>query len=133
MTQHQISLVGGSDDEIAIFTEEEANGLCRLVCEYRGKRVSAEAHDYFEALSNVRLELEEEGLIPFCYGASLDVFPSRMAREMGRGKAAYKMEMGKPAGRDSLVRIFAHGPDVIPSPVARQKEYLNDWLASLRG
>jgi hypothetical protein len=133
MTQHQIALIGGADDEFGTFSEEEANGLCRLVCEYRGKRVCAEAHDYFEALSIVRLELEKEGLIPFCYGASLNVFPSRMARQMGRGKAAYKMEMGKPAPRESLVRIFEHGPDVIPSPVARQKEYFNDWLASLKG
>ena len=133
MTQHQIYLIGGADDETATFTEEEANGLCRLVCEYRGKRISAEAHDYFEALSNVRLELEKEGLIPFCYGASLNVFPSKMARQMGGGKVAYKMEMGKPAPRESLVRIFEQGPDVIPSPVALQKEYFNDWLASLNG
>ena len=133
MTQHQISLIGGADDEIATFTEEEASGLCRLVCAYRGKLISAEAHDYFEALSNVRLELEKEGLIPFCYGASLNVFPSRMARQMGRGKAAYKMEMGKQATQDSVVRIFENGADVIPSPVELQKQYFNDWLASLQG
>ena len=133
MNQHQVFLIGGSDDEIAIFTEEEANGLCRLLCDYRGKVISSEAADYFEALSNIRLELEKESLIPFCYGASLNVFPSGMARDMGQGKAAYKMEMGKPAGRESLVRIFEQGADVIPSPVSRQKEFFGDWLASLRG
>ncbi|MBQ1782625.1 MAG: hypothetical protein II007_03140 [Gammaproteobacteria bacterium] len=133
MNQHQVFLIGGSDDETAIFTEEEANGLCRLLCEYRGKVISSAAQDYFEALSDIRLELEKENLIPFCYGASLNVFPSNMARDMGRGKAAYKMEMGKPAGRESLVRIFEQGADVIPSSVSRQKEYFSDWLASLRG
>jgi hypothetical protein len=75
---------GGADDETATITEEDANGQCCLVCEYRGKRISVEAHDYFDALSNVRLELEKKGLIPFCYGASLNVFPSQMARQMGR-------------------------------------------------
>jgi hypothetical protein len=133
MTHHRVFLIGGADDEVANFTEEEVNGLCRVVCEYRGKFISADAHDYFEALSDVRLMLEKEGLFPFCYGASLNVFPSRMAREMGRGKAAYRMEMGKQATRENLVRIFEHGPDVIPSPVVRQKEYFSDWLASLKG
>lgn len=133
MIQHQIFLIGGADDEMATLTEEDANGLCRLVCEYRGRVVSAEALDYFEALCNVRLELEKDGLIPFCYGASINVFPSPMARQMGRGKSAYKMEMGKQTTRECAVRIFESGADVIPSPVALQKQYFNDWLASLKG
>lgn len=133
MIQHKIFLIGGADDEMATFTEEEANGLCRLVCEYRGRVVSTEALDYFDALCNVRLELEKEGLIPFCYGASINVFPSPMARQMGKGKSAYKMEMGKQTTRECAVRIFENGADVTPSPVALQKQYFNDWLASLKG
>lgn len=34
----------------------------------------------------VRLELEKEGLFPFCYGASLNVFLSSMARPMSNGR-----------------------------------------------
>lgn len=132
MNQYQIFLIGGSDDETAIFTEEDADGLCRLLCEYRGKLISSEAQDYFEALSNIRLELEKENLIPFCYGASLNVFPSRMARDMGRGMVAYKIEMGKQAGQESVVRIFEQGADVIPSSVLSQKKYFSDWIVSLR-
>ena len=132
MNQYQIFLIGGSDDETAIFTEEDADGLCRLLCEYRGKLISSEAQDYFEALSNIRLELEKENLIPFCYGASLNVFPSRMARDMGRGMVAYKIEMGKQVGQESMARIFEQGADVIPSSVSSQKKYFNDWVASLR-
>lgn len=133
MTQHQIFLIGGADDETANFIEDEANGLFRLVCEYRGKTISSEARDYFEALCSIRLELEKEGLIPFCYGASLNVYPSAMARDMGKGKVAYKMQKGKPATRENLVRIFEEGADIIPSPVALQKEFFKDWLASIRG
>jgi hypothetical protein len=132
MTQYQIFLVGGADDETANFIEEVENGLCRLVCEYRGKAIFFDARDYFEALCGIRLELEKEGLIPFCYGASLNVFPSAMSRQMGRGKVAYKMEMGKQATKQNQVRTFEQGSDVIPSFVALQKEYFNDWLASLQ-
>jgi hypothetical protein len=132
MIQYKIFLIGGADDEAAIFTEDESNDRCRLICEYRNKEIFGDANDYFEALRIIRLELEKEGLIPFCYGASLNVFPSRMARDMGKGKTAYKMEIGKHATRDNLVKIFEEGADVIPSPVARQKEYFEGWLRSLR-
>lgn len=133
MKQHLVFMIGGADDETANFIEDETNGLCRLVCEYRGKTIFAEAHDYFEALCSIRLELEKERLIPFCYGASINVYPSAMARDMGKGKAAYKREMGKHATRESLVRIFDHGADITPSTVALQREYFQDWLASIQG
>lgn len=133
MTQHQIFLIGGDDDETATFTESEANNQYSLVCEYRGKRISAEASDYFEALCKVRIELEKEGLIPLCYGASLNVFPSRMARDMNQGKKAYKTEMGKQATSENLVGIFEQGADIIPTYVTLQKEHFNDWLSSLKG
>jgi hypothetical protein len=132
MTQYQIFLVGGADDETANFMEEVANGLCRLVCEYRGKTIFFDARDYFEALCGIRLELEKEGLIPFCYGASVNVFPSAMGRQMAMGRVAYKLEIGKRGTRQNQVRTFEQGADVIPSSVALQKEYFDDWIASLQ-
>jgi hypothetical protein len=90
MEQHKIALIGGRDDEEAIFIEELESDICRLSCEYRGKRILAEATDFFEALCQIRIMLEKEGLIPFCYGASLDVWPSGMARDMGAGRKAIK-------------------------------------------
>lgn len=133
MTQHCISLIGGSGKETALFTESTVNGFCRLSCEYRGQVIAAEAGDFFEALCMIRLTLEKESLIPFCYGASLNVFPSNMARQMGLGHSAYRMEMGTPAKRESLVPIFAQGEDVVPASVERQRAYFDDWVASLRG
>ncbi len=133
MTQHCISLSGGSSKETALFTESIENCLCRLSCEYRGKVIAAEAGDFFEALCMIRLTLEKENLIPFCYGASLNVFPSNMARQMGLGHSAYRMEMGKPAGKGNLVPIFSQGKDIFPASVERQHAYFEAWVASLRG
>jgi hypothetical protein len=133
MTQYKLSLIGGHVDETALFTEEGSAGKCRLTCEYRGNTLSSEAADFFEALCNIRVELEKEGLIPFCYGASLNVYPSAMAREMSSGKTAYRIEIGKQATRQNLVRVFEQGPDIIPAPVLRQKEFFNEWLSSLQG
>jgi hypothetical protein len=126
-----ISLVGSGDKETALFTVSTENNLCRLNCEYRGKVIFAKARDFFEALCIIRLTLEKENLIPFCYGASLNVFPSPMAREMGLGHSAYRMEMGRSAKKENLVPIFSQGEDIVPASVERQRAYFEAWVASL--
>jgi hypothetical protein len=130
--QHRVFLVGGNDDETAIFRLFDEANHCRLKCEYRDKAVESAATDFFRALCDVRGLLAEEGLIPFCYGASLNVYPSGMARDMGRGLKAYKLAMGRHAKTDDLVEIFAEGFDVIPASVAAQEQFYRDWLASPR-
>lgn len=131
MKTHTLVLISGTADEIATFTEDELNDECALSCCYPGKTIRACAPDFFEALCKIRLELEREGLIPFCYGASLNVFPSNMARQMGMGKAAYKMVMNQPATQEQLVYIFDQGSGIIPASVEKQKQYFNKWFASL--
>jgi hypothetical protein len=130
MAQHKIYLIGGKNDEAAIFIEDSLANLCQLVCEYREKRITAKASDFFEAMCQIRIELEKERLIPFCYGASLNVWPSGMGRDMGAGRLAYKLKIGKHASKVDLVNIFDVGPDIIPAYVPRQKEYAEEWLAS---
>ena len=112
--QYRLRLVGGRDGETAMFTLFDQGDRCRLRCEYRDKVVEGTSTDFFEALCEVRNLLAEDGLIPFCYGASLNVFPSGMARDMGRGLKAYKLAVGRHAKTDNLVEIFAEGLDVIP-------------------
>jgi hypothetical protein len=132
MSQHQIFFVGGSEDESCSFVTEQDGENCVVTCTYRDKTIEAFANDFFDALCGIRLQLESERLIPFCYGASLNVYPSGMARQMSSGKSAYKLEIGRHATKDSLVQIFAEGADVIPAFVARQKEYFDEWLQSSR-
>ena len=130
--QHRVYLVGGNDDETAIFTLLDEGDHCRLRCEYRDEAVESTAIDFFQALCDVRGLLAKDGLIPFCYGASLDVYPSGMARDMGRGLKAYKLTVGPHAKTVDLVEIFADGLDVIPASVAVQEQFYRDWLASPR-
>jgi hypothetical protein len=132
MTEHRVFLIGGDDAETAKLTETTVEGQCLLSCEYRGTVLEASASDFFKALCQIRLHLEEEGLIPFCYGASLNFYPSGMARDMALGRVGYKLTMGRFARQQDLVSIYGEGPDVIPSTVAQQREYFNQWLASDR-
>jgi len=94
--------------------------------------IEADATDYFEAFCQIRLQLEPEKLVPFCYGASRNVYPSGMGRDMGKGLKAYRVTPGKPATMKDLVNIFDQGPDVVPASVADQKKYWEDWWESVR-
>ncbi|MFG2573359.1 hypothetical protein [Streptomyces sp. NPDC048481] len=67
----------------------------------------------FTALGQVRDELEPHGLKPAIEGACVDVYPSRMALDMGGGRRAYRWSS---AGRPVTVDIF---DDVPPSDHAR--------------
>lgn len=131
MSEHTFHLIGGVDDETASVTCEPRDGQCHLTLHYRGRALEASATDYFEAFCQVRSRLEKENLIPFCYGASLNVFPSGMCRDMSAGMQAYRLTIGRHTSpKQDLVDIFEAGPDVIPATVARQKEYFKEWLGS---
>lgn len=132
MPEHAIHLIGGDDDETATLSTEDLDEVCRITFRYRGHSIEASAEDFFDALCQIRLQLEREHLIPFCYGASLNVFPSGMSRSMGAGLRAYRLTIGRQALTKDLVSIFDSGPDVIPASVAKQEEYFNDWIESLK-
>jgi hypothetical protein len=134
MSQHRIDLVGSDNNETANFIvyEENHSHDCRLTCEYRNKTITVNGGDFFEALCKIRLELEKENLLLRCYGASLNVYPSGMCRDMGRGLKAYKMFPGKQGKADNLVRIFDVGDDITPSTVDAQKEFFWNWVKSER-
>jgi hypothetical protein len=93
--------------------------------------VVAVAANYFEALKRLRLHLEERYLFIRCYGASRDVYPSPMMLNMGEGRLAYRLIMGKQAVMKDAVDIFDNGSDVIPCTVQEQEEFYQAWLSSL--
>ena len=132
MSEHIVHLIGGEDDETATLAIEGRHDVCYVSFRYRDRIIEASAPDYFAAFCKIRLQLEPERLKPFCYGASLNVYPSGMARNMGSGLLAYRLTPGRQALTKDLVGIFDTGHDVIPATVANQKEHYNDWIRSLK-
>jgi hypothetical protein len=131
MSEHTVHLIGSEHDEAATIRAAPFNLACHISFHYRDRVLQAHASDYFEAFCQIRLKLEPERLIPFCYGASMNVFPSGMGRDMGAGLKAYRLTLGvKPTMKD-LVHIFDEAADVIPVYVAVQKKYFEDWLKSV--
>lgn len=132
--QYSLFLTGGGLEEWGTLVQHQGmDDLCRLTFSYRGKSIDAESTDYFEAFCDIRRALEPEGLIPFCYGASLNVYPAGMARGMVRGLKAYKLSKRRQARPEDLVYIFDRGPDVIPASVDLQNAFFRDWLESVQG
>jgi hypothetical protein len=130
MREHSIRLLSGGKEETAIVVLTGQGRECHLALDCRDQHFEASASDYFKAFGILRQDLEKGGLQPVCYGASLNVWPSGMGRDMGRGLKAYQMTMGKHARGNDLVDIFECGPDIIPATVAEQEEFWQSWLKS---
>lgn len=87
--------------------------------------------DFFEALKQLRQELEKTGALLYCFGASEDVYPSGMQRSMGPAVLAYKMRIGFPASRQDIVSIFEADETVVPATVEQQERFHRRWIDSL--
>jgi hypothetical protein len=128
VSEHSVHLIGGAVDERAeIVATSTAPNECHIAISYRGKRLDASGIDYFAAFQEIRLQLEAEGLIPFCYGASLNVWPSGMCRSMGNGMVGYRLKMGTSTTREDIVRIFDAGADIVPASVSQQRQFFEEW------
>jgi hypothetical protein len=116
---------------VFVLGEHEYGDHVTLTLQYPPGNITCQASDYFEAMCQVRNQLEAEGWRPLCYGSSRNVYPSGMCRSMGLGLKAYKMQLGRRAALADLVKIFDAGPDVEPSAVEEQKRFHEEWLRSL--
>ena len=132
--QEAVQLVNLANEPItkAIVYGEQSwagnNRICsiQLLCD--DVEITDQADDFFESLCKVRNRLEALGLRPHCYGASENVYPSGMARDMGGGLRAYKLVIGKHAKTEDLVGIFDSGDDVRPVSVEQQRTFWKRWL-----
>jgi hypothetical protein len=97
---------------------------CEVVVTIGTQTVIGRAGDGFEAFCRVREQLEEQGLRPLCYGASRQVFPSGMDRDMCVGLVACKHVPGDRMTPMESVAIFDTGPDVYPVTVAEQQTHV---------
>jgi len=93
--------------------------------------IDGEGPDYFEALCAVRMKLETMGFLIKAYGDSRKVFPSGMARDMGAGRRAYRLSLGRRARIKDVVSVFETGADAEPATVAEQQAFYHDWLLSI--
>lgn len=105
------------------------HATCNVNIRFGGEGFHGISTDFFAALCEARRRFERNGHRLLCYGASRNVWPSGMAREMGAGLKAYQLTRGHRAA--VLKDIFDTGADVVPSTVAEQEAFWREWLDSL--
>lgn len=118
--------------ELHVWEIDKAKQTMKFILEYDGKEIETISSSYFWGLHPVRLELEKEGLLLVCYGASRNVWTSGMAESMGLSFKVYKLTLGQHPNRNDLVIIFNDGPDVDPVTLAEQKAFHSQWIESVR-
>jgi hypothetical protein len=128
LLEYKIRLIGGEKGEIAEVTCEDRGRRCHIAVRYRDEKIEESASDFFNALCQVRVRLERQGLNLFCYGSSVQVRPSGLGRDMGLGMQAYRFAIGKHARISNLVCIFDEGPDITLATVAQQDAFFEEWL-----
>lgn len=97
-----------------------------------GPSWSASAAALWEALVDLRGQLERVGVLLGINAARPDVQPSRMSLQMGGGRLAYRVRLGQQAGRDALVDVLDPAPLAEVGSVAAQNAFRQEWFASLR-
>ena len=92
---------------------------------------SKTADNYFNALCELRLELEKKEIVLMCNGSSRDVYPSAMMLDMGDADSGYRLKLGLPATMKDIVNLFdfdeAHH---IACTVRQQEEFYKEWVNS---
>ena len=76
----------------------------KLTLTVAGREVSSTEDDYFDAMCGVRRVLEQEGMQLRCYGASLNVYPSGMLRDMAVGLKPTSLPSAAKANSTTLFR-----------------------------
>lgn len=87
--------------------------------------------DLFEAFLAARQALEAKGFIPAVAGASVDCYPSGMARSMGEGDQVYRLTQGRSPELDELVYIFDPAPAASVASVEEQAKAFRRWAQTV--
>ena len=107
---------------------DEYDNAFNLHLFFGGEVLSTHGNDYFHSFCKLRRKLEGRGWRPLCEGARLDVYPSRMCRDMGRGLVAYTITLG--SAEVGKAHVFDAAPDVKPATVDEQRAFFDEWLKS---
>jgi hypothetical protein len=124
-----------SDAELISFarysSEFDAGATCLdMQIEHAG-HFYQESHNYFDALIELRKELEPLQIKLLCFGARKDVWASGMQRDMGAGRSAYLLSADG-EGRKPEQSIFDYAsPDKIGT-VSEQRNNADGWLEQKR-
>jgi len=89
--------------------------------------------NFFSALLELRNELEKKNIQIICNGSAKNIYPSPMQMNMGSGRSAYKLFIGKQAQNINIVDIFDCDEDLEFVSIEEQYNYYTEWTRSIIG
>lgn len=103
----------------------------RIEVMIHGKLLKFHGDDLFDAMCEMRKKFESMNILLLCNGSRIDVYPSRMSRQMGGGRKAYILKLGQQAKLSDLIDIFDKAEALVVSTVDEQKNFYQNWIKSL--
>ena len=94
---------------------------------WNGESVSGVADDMFEALVEIRRQVEPKGWLLAIQGSRLNAYPSGMARDMGGGEKVYVLRPRQPALLTDLVDTLADTSIDDIATVDEQLKFFENW------
>ncbi len=133
-----VKLLVNEDDIVSTqleLSEEipEEQDLVSIALKINGHNISSKGENFFDALLNLRKELEKRSIQILCNGAAENIYPSPMQLSMGTGRAAYKQNLGQQARMSDVVDIFECDGSLNFAGIEAQLKYHNEWLKSITG
>jgi hypothetical protein len=95
-----------------------------------GIHEKVEGRDLFDCFQKIR-RMHNDYLF-LCHGSRINVFPSRMSRQMSGGLQAYAMTKGKQASQNDLVNIFDFSESNQFGTPEEQDLFFKEWLQALQ-
>lgn len=126
--QHVAVLINGVPASwlLQVDVREDFNLALTLVAPDR--TWTANGTDLFDALMNLRDQLDEMQIRLCCNGARRNAWASGMQRDMGGGREVYLLELDRP-GRPLEAETLGDAPCDQVATVREQKDFYADWLA----
>ncbi len=112
-----------------IIITESVSHIYTFEATISGQHRSYESHNAFRALIELRKDLEAEGKLLLCGGARIDAWPVGMASNMGDGRYAYKLQIGRTPAVTDLVDIFAPAEACDVGTLQQQFDHRERWFA----
>lgn len=128
--EYIVKYIISENEESGIIQTYENDDDVEIVLKIGDISITKQADTFFEALIEIRKELEAKGIKLLCKGCSRNVYPSAMILDMGSGRKAYTLTMGEQAKMNSLVDIFEPCQIEEYATVEEQYNFFNKWINS---
>lgn len=128
--EYNVNCIKGNKKLDAIIQANEYDDDVELIFLLGDLKISKRADNFFEALVEIRRELEEDDIKLLCKGCCMNVYPSAMLLGMGAGEKAYVLNLGEQAKMSSLVNIFETCKLEEYASISEQYNFFNKWCGS---